>query len=174
MAIRRDQPAFDEPCCSMQVREVENLDLGPYPHRFHQIRKLFHQCGRILINDRRKVDGARRDRRHIGPKMQGATALACAAAAPTGRELYDHAGAMAAYAFLHGCEKVGIRGWQLVFVTDMDVDEARAGLESFVGAFHLLGRGDREGRIVALARHGAGDRHRDHHRFVDLGDCGGH
>src|SRR6185436_1721358 len=109
----------------MQVREVEDLNLGPNSHRLHQIRKLFHQGGGVLINDRRKIDGACRERRHVGSKMKGATAFACSAAASPGRELYDHAGAMAAHAFLDGCEEIGIRGWRLVIVADVDMDEAR-------------------------------------------------
>jgi hypothetical protein len=76
---------------------------------------------------------------------------------------------MAAYAVVYGCEEVGIRRRSLVVVADVNVHEARASLESLVRALYLLGRRDRESRIVSLARHRAGDRHRDHDRRVEPG-----
>ena len=69
--------------------------------------------------------------------------------AAAGRELHDHAGAVLLKPFLQPREALGVRGGLALVVADMAVGDGRSGLERFLGAFDLLGDGDRHRRVVA-------------------------
>ena len=68
------------------------------------------------------------------------------------------AGTAPPHARHHLAEYFRVGGGRLVGLADVDVDERGAGLERFLRRFDLLGRRDRHGRVVALARQRAGDR----------------
>jgi hypothetical protein len=70
------------------------------------------------------------------------------APAATGGELHDHVRAMPADTILEGGELRGVAARRFVVVPDMHMHQRGAGLVRRMGAFDLLGNGDRQGRVV--------------------------
>ncbi len=58
-------------------------------------------------------------------------------------------------------KRSGFGGRRLIVIADMDMDEAGAGLVGLVRCLDLLRDGDRNRRIILLARQRSGDRHGD-------------
>jgi hypothetical protein len=83
--------------------------------------------------------------------MKHAATLETVAGPPAGRELDDHSRAVLPDAGLDLREAFRIRGWRLVVVPHMDMNEGGARFESGVGGFDLLGDADWDRRIVLLA-----------------------
>src|SRR6266404_4902266 len=92
-----------------------------------------------------------------------------AAAAPA-RELNDHAGTVLAHTLLHLSEERRIGRGAFIRIAHVDMDERGSRLKSLMCRFDLLGRRDRDGGIILLARNGSGNRdcndHRPHRTFL--------
>lgn len=64
---RRHKAGIDQPLRTVNVRQVEYLDLRRNLELLHSSCKIEHQRGRILVHDRREVRGSGRERGHIRP-----------------------------------------------------------------------------------------------------------
>ena len=140
--------------------QIEDLDLGPNAVLLHLRGELLDQRGVVFVDDRREVDRAGRERGHVGLEIERRAARGGVAPAPARGELHDHPRTMLLDALLDGREARRVGGRALVVVADVDVDERGPGLEGLVRALDLLGRRDRQGRVVLLARNRSGDRNR--------------
>ena len=157
MGRRLQYAAIDKRARVVEHREIENFDLRFDLVLQHRSRQRVDELRRILIDDRRKIDRAGCQRRHVRSQCQRAAAFRRIAPTTAGRELHDHAGAMLADAFLNDREAPGIRRGFALVVANMDVDQRRTRLESFVRAFDLFGRRDRHGRVLGFGRLAAGN-----------------
>ncbi len=154
---RLDQAGFHEVRGVIQHRQVEDFDLRLHVVLEHRFGETFHEVRRVFVDAFRKVAGAGRERRHVGPLRQHRAAQGLLAAAAAGGELHDHAGAMLAHAFADLGEKLGIGTRRFVLLADVDVRDRGAGFERFVRRFDLLGRRDGHRGIVGFAGQRAGD-----------------
>jgi hypothetical protein len=145
----------------VEHRHVEDLDLGLHVVGQHVLGKVVDQLRRVLVDDGREIDRAGGERGHVRLQLDRRAAFLGRAAAASGRELDNHAGAMLEDARLHLAEPVDVGARLALQVAHMDVHQARPRLERLVRALHLFRGMDRHGGILRLARLAAGDRYGD-------------
>ena len=100
-----NQSFIDQAACSMDVRQIEDFDLGPDTVLAHACREISDQAGRIFIRDRWEVDRTCRERAHVWLEIKRTAAGTRITAAAAGGKLNDYPWAKLSYALLDASEK---------------------------------------------------------------------
>ncbi len=161
MRRRGHQPGIDEPAGAMDVGEIEDLDLGRDGMLLHARRQIDDQ--RRMVSRRRwsKIDGARRERGHVGPMDEAEAPRAGSRPRPPVENCTIMPGQCLRTPSCTAAKRSGsdeelsssLRTW--IWTSVAPASKRR-------GSTRSAPKAGPAARIVLLARHGAGDGDGDH------------